>query len=148
MAIWLITGASSGFAHELAKIVLEKGGIAALASEIDPTWNIKVTLIKLGPFLTNAAKGEAQWAPTHPAYDKPELPAAAFKSIWAQFRVVSSGDARKGMETVYELTSLEQSSLYFSLWREAVAAVRAKTNAVLEDTNKYESWSEGLERDA
>ena len=105
-----------------------------------------MTIVEPGPFLTNAIKGDSQWAPTHHAYNKPTLPAAAFKGIWAQF--VPPGDARKGMETVYKLTSLEQPPLYFPLGKEAVAAVKAKTTAVLEDTNKYESWSEGLERDA
>ena len=91
-------------------------------------------------------KGESQWAPTHPAYDKPELPATAFKKIL--LANAPSGDARKGMEATYKLASLEKQPLHFPLGKDAVAAARAKTTSFLADTDKYESWSEGLERDA
>ena len=84
----------------------------------------------------------------HPAYDRPELPTAAFKSLWVSGGFVAPGDARKGMEKVYNLASLEQPPLRLPLGKEAVAAARAKTSAFLADTVKYESWSEGLERDA
>ena len=52
------------------------------------------------------------------------------------------------METVYKLAGLEQPPLHFQLGKDAVGAARAKTSAFLADTDKYESWSEGLVRDA
>ncbi|KAM5540770.1 hypothetical protein V8D89_005414 [Ganoderma adspersum] len=131
--------------YSATKFALE-GFSETLASELDPAWNIKVTIVEPGAFATSATKGDNQWAPAHPAYDRPELPAAAFRSTWAGF--VPPGDPRKGMETVYKLASLEQPPLRLQLGKDAVGAARAKTSAFLADTDKYESWSEGLVRDA
>ena len=107
---------------------------------------LQVTIVEPGAFATSAAKGAIQWAPALPAYDRPELPAAAFRAIWAG--IVPPGDPKKGMETVYKLAALEQPPLHFQLGKDAVGAARAKTSAFLADTDKYESWSEGLVRDA
>ncbi|PIL35060.1 hypothetical protein GSI_02847 [Ganoderma sinense ZZ0214-1] len=135
-----------GVAYYAATKFALEGLSETLASELDPAWNIKVTIVEPGPFATNVNKGDSQWAPTHPAYDRPELPAAVFKKDLAQ--LIPPGDARKGMEAVYKLASLEQPPLRFPLGKEAVAAARAKMSAFLADVDKYESWSEGLERDA
>ena len=64
------------------------------------------------------------------------------RTYWDQF--VPSGDSRKGMEAVYKLASLEQPPLHFPLGKDSIEAVRTKTAALLEDTSKYESWSEAV----
>ena len=66
------------------------------------------------------------------------------RNSWDQFR--PKGDPRKGMEVVYKLAALDDPPLHFPLGKDAVGVVRAKTGALLADTEKYESWNEGLER--
>ncbi|PIL27825.1 hypothetical protein GSI_10979 [Ganoderma sinense ZZ0214-1] len=136
----------SGMAYYTATKFALEGFSESLASELDPAWNIQVTIIEPGGFVTNALKGESQWASMHPAYDRPELLAAAFKRVLIESP--PSGDARKGMEVVYKLASLERQPLHFPHGKDAVAAARVKTSSFLSDTDKYASWSEGLERDA
>ena len=97
-------------------------------------------------FATNAFS--ASFAPAHPAYSNPKLPVTALREAWDSYVPTVSGDPRKAMETVHKLASLEQPPLHFPLGKDAVEIRRTKTSAVLADTDKYESWSEGLDKSA
>ncbi|EJF55823.1 NAD(P)-binding protein [Dichomitus squalens] len=130
--------------YSASKFALE-GFSEGLASEIDPAWNIKITIIEPGGFDTPGI-GKTAWAPAHPAYSKKELPGNFFRSILKELR--PQGDPRKGMEVVYKLATLEDPPLHFPLGKDAVDLVRKKTATLLADTEKYESWNEGLEKSA
>ncbi|KAM5536905.1 hypothetical protein V8D89_009452 [Ganoderma adspersum] len=136
----------AGFAHYCATKFALEGFSEALAGELDPAWNIKVTIVEPGVFATNAFS--ASWAPPHPAYSNPALPTSTLRSAWDSYVPTVSGDPRKAMETVYRLAALEQPPLHFPLGKDAVGITRTKTSAVLADTDKYESWSEGLDKSA
>ncbi|EJF55608.1 NAD(P)-binding protein [Dichomitus squalens] len=128
--------------YSASKFALE-GFSEGLASEIDPAWNIKITIVEPGGFDTPGL-GKVTWAPAHVAYSNKELPGNVLRGIWEQFH--PKGDARKGMEVVYKLAALEKPPLHFPLGKDAVGIVRSKTQSLLEDTEKYEPWNEGLER--
>ena len=72
----------------------------------------------------------------------------ALREAWDNYVRTVSGDPRKAMETVYRLAGLEQPPLHFPLGKDAVEITRTKTSAVLAETDKYESWSEGLDKSA
>ena len=101
----------------------------------------QIIILEPGAFDTPGI-GKTRPAPAHPAYSNKELPGNVRRSIWEQFR--PQGDARKGMEVIYKLATLEEPPLHFPLGKDAVNTVRAKTAALLADTEKYESWNEGL----
>ena len=48
------------------------------------------------------------------------------------------------MEAVYKLAGLEQPPLHFPLGKDSIEAAKTKSAALLEDTAKYESWSEAV----
>ena len=52
------------------------------------------------------------------------------------------------MEVVYKVAALEEPPLHFPLGKEVVNVVKAKTAGLLEVTEKYKSWNEGVERSA
>ena len=52
------------------------------------------------------------------------------------------------MEVVYKLANLQDPPLHFPLGSNAVGMAKSKAAALLADTEKYESWNEGLERSA
>ncbi|KAM5540842.1 hypothetical protein V8D89_005486 [Ganoderma adspersum] len=135
-----LKGSGGGAYYCATKFALE-GFSEALTHELDPAWNIKVTLIEPGVFATNAFK-VTFWAPPHPAYSKPELQTVAMRKLWQDF--VPYGDSRKAMEAVYKLASLEDPPLHIPLGKDAVGALRTKVAAIAGDADKYESWSEGL----
>ncbi|TBU54818.1 hypothetical protein BD310DRAFT_934928 [Dichomitus squalens] len=65
-----------------------------------------------------------------------ELPGDVLRSLLKESRL--QGDPRKGMEVVYKLSTLEKPPLHFPFGKDAVNLVRAKTVALLADTEKYE----------
>ncbi|KAI0738907.1 NAD(P)-binding protein [Daedaleopsis nitida] len=133
------------------------------AAELDPEWNIKVSaapscnstcdvviahflqicIVNPGGFKTlGISKG--YWPPVHPAYTKPTLPTVVMRNIWDTLEL--PGDARKGMETIYKLASLDDSPMHFPLGKDAVEIFKQKATHVLAEAEKYGSWSENLNR--
>ncbi|KAI0328382.1 NAD(P)-binding protein [Cubamyces sp. BRFM 1775] len=123
-----------------SKFALE-GLTESLAQELDPAWNIKVTLIEPGWFRTNM-KEVAQWTQPHPAYQNPELPISRLRASWESF--VCPGDAHKGAEAFYKIAALPDPPLHFPLGEDAVAQIQAKLDEFGGVLKEYRSWSEGL----
>ncbi|KAI0757644.1 hypothetical protein C8Q80DRAFT_1283236 [Daedaleopsis nitida] len=95
----------------------------AFAVELDPAWNIKISIVSSGPFDTRIfTKGH--WPPSHPAYDAPTARLAGLKRFYGSF--VPTGDPRKGMEAVYKLASLEDPPLHFPLTKTSSEGYKAK----------------------
>ncbi|KAI0741673.1 NAD(P)-binding protein [Daedaleopsis nitida] len=115
----------------------------ALAAEMDPTWNIKISIVSTGPFDTPIyTKGH--WPPSHPAYDAPNAPTAGLQSFYENYG--PTGDPRKGMEAVYRLASLEDPPLHFPLTKYSLEGYKAKAAQLREAAEKYASWSENLDK--
>ncbi|OJT11891.1 hypothetical protein TRAPUB_11537 [Trametes pubescens] len=143
---------SCGF-YSASKHAME-GLTETLAGELDPAWNIKVTLIPLGTFRTNAITTSIVQVPPLPAYTIPDLPSARNrKAVLAggtdnqdpSFQV--KGDTYKAALALYRLSELPSPPLRLMLGKESAVGARAKATSLLEDAEKYALWSEGLERD-
>ncbi|KAI0821793.1 NAD-P-binding protein [Trametes gibbosa] len=131
-----------------------EGLTETLAMELDPEWNIKVTIIPLGGFVTNAVSTSMVKLPPHPAYSKATLPSAASrKAILASLTdgldplYAVKGDAKKAAHAIYRLSELPDPPLRLMLGKESVVIAKHKAASLLEDTEKYASWSDGLDRD-
>ncbi|KAL7279597.1 hypothetical protein ACG7TL_006002 [Trametes sanguinea] len=133
--------AASKFVSHLMRPEALEGMTEGLAQELDPAWNIKITLIEPG-WIRSAAIGKIRWAPRHPAYTNPDLPANKVRAEWEGF--VSPGDTRKAIEVFYRIAGLPDPPLHFPLGLDAIAMVREKTSALNATMDEYESWSEGL----
>ncbi|KZT67195.1 NAD(P)-binding protein [Daedalea quercina L-15889] len=117
------------------KFALE-GVTEALAAELDPTWNIKVTLLEPGSFYTGG-HGRGDFAPPHPAYKQPD--------VSKMLNGEGMSDPVKGVEAVYRMASLHNPPLHFPLGKDALATISAKAKKLLAATEEYAGWSEGLE---
>ncbi|KAI0643337.1 hypothetical protein C8Q79DRAFT_1012629 [Trametes meyenii] len=71
-----VTGAYAATKHAL------EGWSEALSKEVDPAWNIKVTIIEPGSFKTSVLDKNMIVVPQHPAYADPELPVRKFRRIF------------------------------------------------------------------
>ncbi|KAI0925056.1 hypothetical protein AcW2_005752 [Taiwanofungus camphoratus] len=130
--------------YNAAKSALE-GFSETLAAELDPDWNIKITLVKPGRFKTRIGDNAVVQAP-HPAYMKPgTVPVVTRQHMLSDSIYI--GSAEKATQAIYRLALLPDPPLHFPLGMDCLAIVRRKTQSLLADIGQYESWSEGMERD-
>ncbi|KAI0687012.1 NAD(P)-binding protein [Earliella scabrosa] len=136
----LTAGPGVGY-YAASKFALE-GLTESLAAELDPDWNIKITLIEPG-WITSAAAEKTTWCAPHPAYAKKSLPCTMMRA--AGYDLVEWKNARKCGEVFYKIASLSNPPLHFVVGKDAIGATRQKLAGLLEVVEKYESWSAGLE---
>ncbi|KAG2746904.1 NAD(P)-binding protein [Suillus brevipes Sb2] len=137
-----LRGRAAASYYSASKQALE-GFSESLAQELDPAWNIQITIIEPGPFRTGMFKDNMQYAPQPPAYADPELPGSKFR----QFMTTASmadGDTEKAVVVIEKLTHLDDPPLRLPLHRLAVRAGREKAKSLTETMDKYESWSENV----
>ncbi|GBE85121.1 hypothetical protein BKA93DRAFT_434937 [Sparassis latifolia] len=123
------------------------GFTKSLAAELDPEWNIKVTIIEPGAFNTDAAERSMVHLPAHPAYTKPGGVAALMRAHLMQPNLKLAGDATKAAGVIYRVAGIPEPPLQFPLGKDCIVMVRGFVNGLTETIDKYESWSEGLEAD-
>ncbi|PSR71895.1 hypothetical protein PHLCEN_2v12239 [Hermanssonia centrifuga] len=123
-----------------------EGFTETLAQELDPDWNIKVTLIEPGWFATAAVTGKATVLPAHPAYTKPGLPVVAVRSALENLNDPNNkfGNAEKAAHKFYELASLPDPPLRLILGQDAIEIIRSKMKSVASDIENFEAWSSDL----
>ncbi|EKM51999.1 uncharacterized protein PHACADRAFT_187373 [Phanerochaete carnosa HHB-10118-sp] len=121
------------------------GLTTALAAEINPKWNIKVTLV-CPVFFRTSIRDKGTRIPVHPAYI--EATSGYRKSVDAAFhpsRSTKIGDPKKGAQKIFELSKLtDEVPLRLFLGKSARGRVDAKIAALTEDADAYASWSDDL----
>lgn len=127
--------------YSASKFALE-GLSESLAKELDPAWNIKVTIIEPGPFRTKIFSGNQRLASQHPAYINPGLPGSQIRQFVVSDNV--DGDADKAVVAIEKLSHLDDVPMRLPLHRKVVASARDKIKSLTEDVNNFESWSEDL----
>jgi len=85
--------------------------------------------------------------PAHPAYDGSTLPVAAARK-WLEEDLAVRGDATRGVEIIYRIAALPEPPLHFPMGKDCVQSVTGKITRLQTEIDEYESWSEGLDRDA
>ncbi|CCM06616.1 uncharacterized protein FIBRA_08895 [Fibroporia radiculosa] len=146
-----------------SKFALE-GLSESLAAEVDPEWDIKVsvsfspscrtpmhfdaqiTVIEVGGFGTDAV-GRIVIMPHHPAYMKPSSIVAATRSYIDNFgeeQMRQLGNPIKAAAIMFRLAAYPDPPLHFPLGKDSVATTRRKIALLAEETDKFESWSKGI----
>ncbi|KAG9308868.1 hypothetical protein JVU11DRAFT_11327 [Chiua virens] len=115
-----------------------------LAVELDPDWNIKITIFEPGPFRTNVVKGNLISVPIHPAYTGPSSPSMKWREVFSNLETIWNGDPVKFAEAVYKTTYLEDPPLRLPMHAVALEILREKGKHLLETAEKWESWSEDI----
>ncbi|EIN11445.1 NAD(P)-binding protein [Punctularia strigosozonata HHB-11173 SS5] len=138
---WPLTGP-----YATTKFALE-GITDALRKELDPAWNIKVTIIEPGMFGTRLlVDGTGEPKPIHPAYNTSTSPTKALRDMIAANSPLlgSPQDVTKGAREIYRLAGLESPPERLPLGKDSVAAIRDKLESQLKELAAYESWSSDL----
>jgi hypothetical protein len=147
----------------LARKFALEGLSEALASELDPAWNIKVrvasmstsfhshyvlmytqvTIVEPGPFRTQLSQANSNIAPVHPAYTDSNLPGSKFRELF-QTGVTYDGDPEKACIAFEKVSRLEDPPIRLPLHRGVLAMASRKGRSLLETVEKYKDWSEDL----
>ncbi|TFK34713.1 NAD-P-binding protein [Crucibulum laeve] len=117
----LVAGPGMGY-YSASKYAIE-GVTEALKGEIDPNWNIKITIIEPGPFATNGP-GSALMLPGHPAYTSESLPTVALRAN--PDLLGFDGDAEKASEAFWKISNLEDPPERFLIHRNTAQTARRK----------------------
>ncbi|KAJ7312986.1 hypothetical protein DFH08DRAFT_927083 [Mycena albidolilacea] len=141
----IIPSGASGFYP--ARIALEAIS-ECIALELDPAWNIKITLAEMGFFRTNFVKNHTFPVYTHPAYTAPTLlgnvTRAALTNIDPQ---IIKGDPDKLARRLYELAMLDDPPMRVMLGAEGPVMLPPKLAKDEKERKKYAQWAYGLEFD-
>ncbi|PCH43480.1 NAD(P)-binding protein [Wolfiporia cocos MD-104 SS10] len=135
--------AYSAIGHYSASKFAIEGLTEALAVELRPEWNIKITLIELGGFKTNAGQNMLR-VPTHPAYIDPVTQSHTARSYLMINPAVPS-DPIKGVNAIYRLAGIPNPPLRLPLGKDALGMVRKKGEDLIAAAELSTSFSEGLE---
>ncbi|KIP01476.1 hypothetical protein PHLGIDRAFT_352934 [Phlebiopsis gigantea 11061_1 CR5-6] len=128
-----------------------KAGVEAITqvivAEIEPEWNIQITLLEPGFIRTDLAD-KATFTATHPAYTKPTNAAtAARKYVVDQFNPATAQNVSnldRVVARMFDASRLDEPPLRLPLGADAVEHVRTQMEMIGYDLKEYKSWSEGL----
>ncbi|KZT71192.1 NAD(P)-binding protein [Daedalea quercina L-15889] len=116
----------------------------SLADELDPDWNIKVTLLEPGVFNTSAIGSVVRVEPP-PAYTKPALASMQTRSFFANNTFPPGVPSTSGaVDAFYKVAALEDPPLHFSLGTDAIATAKKHAIDLLATVEKVSSFSSNL----
>jgi len=115
----------------------------SMAKELDPDWNIKITLIEAGRFATEVAANSAV-VPVHPAYSNPYLLGNLIRAFFKDPHEIPAVDTLEGIKIIYKLTELEQPPMHFPLGHDALSALKARNRDSSAEVKEYGPWSDVL----
>ncbi|KAI0643328.1 NAD-P-binding protein, partial [Trametes meyenii] len=129
-----------------------EGWTEALSKEVNPAWNIKITIIEPGAFKTSVFDKNMIVIPVHPAYDEPTLPVyhmrrGFLRSAGKQVDMaadLNEQDPAKAIAKIIELSKVPSPPLRFAIGTNSVLAIREKIKQVGQELDTYESWSQSL----
>ncbi|KAI6114069.1 hypothetical protein F5141DRAFT_1104021 [Pisolithus sp. B1] len=121
-----------------------EGLVEALATEVSPNWNIKVTIVEPGPFRTNCPTTNMVTEPVHPAYDDPTLPSSEFRKMMSNADAKFDGDPIKLADAMYKLVYLKDPPLRLPLHHMTVEAFRVKGRHLIDTADTWASWSDDM----
>lgn len=120
-----------------------EGFTEALAGELKPEWNIKLTCIEPGGFRTDWAGRSMDFAEEKcKAYDHIDAKTAMGKRNGTQ-----AGDPPKGARAMYEIATMEDPPLRVCIGSDAYAGIMGKLKTYDENYKKYEKLSHSTDVD-
>ncbi|KAI0073378.1 NAD(P)-binding protein [Panus rudis PR-1116 ss-1] len=129
-----------GFGHYSASKHALEALSDAIAQELDPEWNIKVTLLVLGSFRTKGLDNTVT-LPAHSAYNKPTIGGNPLRGALKEGSIHQQ-DPDKAAAKIYEVAYMTDPPLRLPVGADAVATIKAKSAHLAEVAEKYGSWAD------
>lgn len=114
----------------------------ALAAELRPEWNIKVTIAEFGAVVSNLGSN-ATWTDIHPAYLDPATGKSTAR--WIINGAFPQTTAESAVAVMYKVTELESPPLRIVIGQDGIKQVKGYNSKLNDEIAKYEEWSNDLE---
>ncbi|KAH8834030.1 hypothetical protein DL96DRAFT_1579197 [Flagelloscypha sp. PMI_526] len=118
----------------------------ALSKEIDPSWNIKISIVEFGTFATSAFDN-AQASQPHPAYLK--TPIADMRKLWANsnetYKALSAKPATIAAKILYDISGDENVPLRIPVGLDAIGLLKGRADEIGASTKYAEKWNKLLQ---
>ncbi|KAF8992300.1 NAD-P-binding protein [Cyathus striatus] len=135
-----ITGNQMVTYYCATKFALE-GFTEGIAKELDPSWNIKITLLAMGGFQTPGIGPEKMAVPPPPpGYEKSSIIGRDF----FEYGAANFGKSDKAAREIYKIGNQDQPPFRVILGQDSLAATKAKAEALLEQVEKSAEYSADL----
>ncbi|KAI0093964.1 NAD-P-binding protein [Irpex rosettiformis] len=112
-----------------------------MAQELDPGWNIKVSIVEFGSFRTSGLL-DLPLIPTPEVYQSLTSGLSRSGRLYeGAHNGIKLGDPRKGAGKIYELSTLENPPLRLPLGHDSIQYIRKQLDSIASDLEGYEGWS-------
>ncbi|TBU46042.1 NAD(P)-binding protein [Dichomitus squalens] len=146
-AVGLVTREGLAF-YGAAKHALE-AFTETLSKEVNSAWNIKITSVLPGGFVTDITTS-GQLIPQHPAYADDSNAVALVRKMFIEnasmeaMNRLGCGDPAKGVQKIYKLSKLPDPPLRVLLGRDSNYMVKEWHTQLGRETEEYAHWSDSL----
>ncbi|KAK7692938.1 hypothetical protein QCA50_004579 [Cerrena zonata] len=111
----------------------------SLTAELDPEWNIKLTIVVPGTYHT-AAIGKTETYPPHPAYNKPTLPSVFVRQMITDPSI--GADPIEASRRIMKLTTLDEPPNILILGRDAISAIGVHIDMLSAALETSRQWAQ------
>ncbi|KIY45357.1 NAD(P)-binding protein [Fistulina hepatica ATCC 64428] len=143
---------SPGAGYYCATKFASEAMIEAINREVDPSWNIKVTILCPGWFRTPMVMANPVVEPAHPAYAaNPNLPSMLVRQVFGPMQTGESpllGDPKKLIQKFWDLSLLEEMPLHVPFGEDARACFERRYKELKADFEATERYSQNLTFDS
>ncbi|KAJ7695402.1 hypothetical protein B0H17DRAFT_1158897 [Mycena rosella] len=121
-----------------------EGFTESLRLEMNPAWNIKISIIAPGSFKTGAHTTGSLTFPAPEVYSGKETPSQVIRE-WVKDGSGIRGDPVLAAKAIFKFSTLESPPVRWAMGKDSAGGVRNKIKCVAEETDAFESWSENME---
>ncbi|KAH8795874.1 hypothetical protein DL96DRAFT_1205414 [Flagelloscypha sp. PMI_526] len=137
----------AGMGHYTSSKFAVDGFHEALSKEVDPSWNIKINILELGGFTTNAFDN-AKASKAHPAYVNTPI-ITQMRELWTDpqktFEAFKAKPPHSAAKVLYEIAEDENAPLRLPVGLDAGGVLNGRAQEIGINTKYAERWNEILQ---
>ncbi|CAA19583.1 short chain dehydrogenase [Schizosaccharomyces pombe] len=128
--------------YNASKFAVE-GLSQTIMRELDPNWNIAITIVQPGGMQTEWASSNMQWAKPHPAYENDR----SWRPFWENYHGCEETDPNKAAELLYSIAKLDRPPQKLVLGHDSLELIRKQHQDIGEELESNVALSTSVAKD-